>query len=262
MATINANFDSTPLQTANIILMKIEHDTIPARELKRYRVIRGDGEIITDYRFGVKKVTLIGRVQGTDKLDLETRLDALRAALVGYQKIGKTLYVDYLSAVRNYTATCVGISVDRRNGVVNFAEFQAEFISTLPFGFDTAPTTLVSSVVSTTAPIDHAITVGGTSEAQKLIITVTINSFTSTPPNTITVSNLQTLKGISVSRNWTAADVLVIDTANFSVKVNGVEVDYTGAFPDFAPGSRTLRIADDFTTRNITTLATYTKRYF
>ena len=48
MAAKNAIFDSYDLQDANIILTKIEHDTIPARELKRYRIVRGDGELITD----------------------------------------------------------------------------------------------------------------------------------------------------------------------------------------------------------------------
>lgn len=261
MPIINANFNGSNIQNANILLTKIDHDTIPPRELKRYRIIRGDGEIITDNRFGAKRITLIGRIQGTDKLDLETRMDAFRQLLTGFDTISKVLFIDYLSTVRNYTTTCVNLSFDRRNGTVNFAEFQADFISTTPFGYDTTATTLVSSVVSTTEPKDHVMTVGGTAERQKLIITVTVNSFTGTAPNTLTVKNNETNAGISVSRNWTAADVLLIDVANFSCKVNGVEMDYTGTFPDFAPGSRTLRITADFTARNLTTLATQVKRY-
>lgn len=258
---INATFDSTNLQDANVILTQIQHDTIPPAELKRYRIVRGDGEVITDKRFGAKKILLIGRVNGSTRTDLETRLDALRTAVVGYNKVGKQLVIDYKGVSRTYTATCTNISVDRRNGVINFAEFQIEFICTTPFGADTASTTLLTSTAQTTSPNSKAITVGGTAESQKLVITILVNSFTGASINTITLKNNLTNYAISVSRTWVAADSLVVDVANMTVKVNGVEVEYSGAFADYAPGSQTLVYSDDFTARNVNITVASTARY-
>lgn len=261
MAIKNATFDSYDLQDANIILTKIEHDNIPAQELKRYRIVRGDGEIITDKRHGAKRILLIGRVNGSSSDDLESRLDTLREKVVGYNKINKQLVIDYNGTTRVYTAVCTSFSIDRRTGTVNFAEFQIEFVSTTPFGKAPASTNLLTSNSQTTSPNSKAITVAGTAERQKLVITVELNSFTGGAANTITLKNNETNYAISVSRVWTVADVLVVDVENFSVKVNGVEVDYSGAFPDFAPGSRTLVYSDDFSARNVDIVVDSVARY-
>lgn len=261
MNPINAIFDTYDIQNANILLTKIEHDNIPTRDLKRYRIIRGDGEIITDSRFGAKRIVMVGRVQGTSRTDLETRLDELRAKLVGASKVSKVLNIDYLGVTRNYTATCVNVAVDRLHGSVNLAEIQIEFISTLPYGLATSSSTLLTSTSQTTTPNSKAITVGGTAENQKLIITVLLNSFTGASINTITLKNNLTNYAISISRAWVAADSLVVDIANMSVKVNGIEVDYSGAFPDFAPEAQTLVYSDDFTARNVNLTVTSTPRY-
>lgn len=261
MAIKVATFDGYSLQSSNIILTKIEHDNIPAQELKRYRIVRGDGEIITDKRFGAKRILLIGRVNGTSSDDLESRLDTLREKVSGYNKVNKQLVIDYNATTRQYTAVCTSFSIDRRTGTVNFAEFQIEFISTTPFGKAPASSNLLTSPAQTTTPNNKAITVVGTAERQKLIITILLNSFTGTVANTITIKNNETNYAISVSRLWVAADSLVIDVENFSVKVNGVEVDYSGAFPDFAPGSRTLVYSDDFSARNVNITVTTTVRY-
>lgn len=169
--------------------------------------------------------------------------------------------IEYNGTTRNYTATCVNINIDRRNGTINFAEFQIEFISTTPFGKAPSSSNLLTSTAQTTSPNSKAITVAGTAERQKLVITVELNSFTGAVANTITLKNNDTNYAISVSRAWVAADVLEIDVENFSVKVNGTDVDYSGAFPDFAPGSRTLVYSDDFTARNVDIKVSQVARY-
>lgn len=261
MSAKNATFDGYDLQDANIILIKIEHDTIPALELKRYRIVRGDGEIVTDSRYGAKKILLIGRVNGSSSDDLESRLDTLREKLRGYDKINKSLVIDYNASTRVYTAVCTSLTVDRRNGTANFAEFTAEFVSTTPFGLAPASASLHSTNAETTSPKTIALTVGGTAERQKLVITYVLNSFTGDAANTVTFKNNDTDYAISISRAWTAADSLEIDVENFTVKVNGVDVDYSGAFPDFAPGSRNLVITDDFSARNYDIDVDYIARY-
>lgn len=262
MAVKNATFDSYDLQDANIILTKIEHDNIPAQELKRYRIVRGDGEIITDKRFGAKRILLIGRVNGSSSADLESRLDTLREKVIGYNKVNKELVIDYNATTRQYTAVCTAFSVDRRTGTVNFAEFQIEFVSTTPFGKAPASSNLLTSTGQTTSPNNKAITVAGTAEKQKLVITVELNSFTTADDsNTITLENSDTGYAISISRVWTATEILVVDVENFSVTVDGTEVDYSGAFPDFAPGSRTLIYTDDFSARNVDITVDSTVRY-
>jgi hypothetical protein len=79
--------------------------------------------------------------------------------------------------------------------------------------------------------------------------------------NTITIENDTTGQAISVERVWTKTDVLELDVANKTVKVNGTAVDYSGAFPYFAPGTHDLIISSDFSVYKLTVTVDYYKRY-
>lgn len=61
---------------------------------------------------------------------------------------------------------------------------------------------------------------------------------------------------------WMPADVLVIDVANRSVKKNGSEIDFVGAFPEFPIGSaQSFSYSDGFVSRQLTELITYYPLY-
>jgi hypothetical protein len=79
--------------------------------------------------------------------------------------------------------------------------------------------------------------------------------------NTITITNDTTDEAITIDRVWAKTDVLEIDVANKTVKVNSVEVDYSGSFPYFAPGSHNLIISSDFSAYKFTVTVDYYKRF-
>lgn len=108
---------------------------------------------------------------------------------------------------------------------------------------------------------DFPCTVGGTAPRQYPLCTLTINSFTGSTYNTVTISNPVTNSGISVYRAWNAGDVLVVDFLNKTVTVNGTAVDFAGVFAYWSPGSNNIRVTDDFTVRNVNLTATLVNRY-
>lgn len=264
MAAKNIVFDGYDLQSADVIVSKIEHDNIPAKELRRYRLVRADGEIITDSRFGGKRILVIGRLKATSSAFLEYALDDFRAAMAGYGKENKQLLVEYTGGGTNRVynkATCVSISVDRRQGTTNFAEFQLEFISTLPYGESESPAVIENNYPVATSPLTIPVNFGGNAR-QKPVMELTVTSFTGASINTISLKNDTTGVGISISRAFVAGDVIEIDVPNMIVKVNGNEVDYGGAFPDFESNTSTdLIVSDDFTARSMSLDINCTLRY-
>lgn len=79
--------------------------------------------------------------------------------------------------------------------------------------------------------------------------------------NTISIENDTTGEAISITRTWAKSDVIEVDVANKTVKINGIEEDYDGSFPNFSPGTHNLIITDDFSVRTFTVTVDYTKRY-
>lgn len=67
----------------------------------------------------------------------------------------------------------------------------------------------------------------------------------------VSFSNATNGQGILITgQAFAADDVLVIDCDNKIVTLNGTEIDFIGAFPEFPPGEQSFSYADGFTTRN------------
>ena len=78
----------------------------------------------------------------------------------------------------------------------------------------------------------------------------------------VSIANNVTSQTIDITRNWSINDILVIDTFNKTVQVNGADVAFSGAFPIFPPSAATFGYSDGFITRNFTFNVVYAKRYF
>lgn len=87
-------------------------------------------------------------------------------------------------------------------------------------------------------------------------VTVLLNSST-----TLSIGNASTGQTIGITRALAAGDVVVIDCAAKSVQVNGVDVPYTGAFPEFKPGTNYVYYTDGLLTRNFNFSATLVPSY-
>lgn len=87
-------------------------------------------------------------------------------------------------------------------------------------------------------------------------LSITLNAST-----TLSVGNGGNGQQINVTRNWALGDVLVVDTVNRAITVNGNAVAYTGAFPEFPPGAQQLYYADGFISRTFNEVVTYYPMY-
>lgn len=186
---------------------------------------------------------------------LEQSIDSLSAMLQGLEK---DLVLMQGGNARKYTATLGSLKVGDAQG--GYANLEADFVCSDVLGMDTASTSLISLSALTAASRTDSVTFGGTSDYQYPLITITLSAVTG-GTGSITVGNNNTGQQITVTRTWTAGDVLVIDTYNKTVQVNNVSVAFSGAFPTFLVGSGTFYYADTFSTRTYNYTATYIKRY-
>lgn len=250
---INILYDSYNLQANGVTTASLDGYSAPNRELQVENIAGADGGILVEARYRPSTITASGTLQAATQLELETLIQLFKRSL---NKVEKELSITDEGSLVTYIATPSVISVERNRGLTR-ATWQVDFLCSNPFGVTGATTTLLNHTFS--APGFQPIEVDGSYKASPLI-TITINSFTGTGDRTISVQNGKTFAGITLNRTWTAGDEIEIDSLNYSVKVNGSEVDFSGLFPSWETGNGTLYYVDTFTARDVDVLATYKVR--
>ena len=206
--------------------------------------------------FSERLITVrVNIVQSTRAL-LEQALDSLHALL---QTVEGELIVEQGGADRRYYATMSDIQFLQEGG--SYAELNIIFVCSDRFGYATAATTVVSLTGVTAGTRSDQYNWQGSAEWQLPIITLTYTAISGGTDKTVTLGNNANGQTLSVNRDWATSDVLIVNCFNNTVKVNGTDVDFSGAFPEFAPGTGSLAYADDFTTRTFNYNVVYYKRY-
>lgn len=231
-------------------------DEMPEKQINTATLARRHGQKVISAFFSKKTILLEGYIDAPDRAAMEAARDTLMYRLLPQESnldlVQAGLSRTYLVTVQNFAWTHI------EGGK---ALFSIEFLASDPFGKDTSATALSFSNPRTEANYDHAITIGGSFDAE-IVLTVIVTSGTGLTTNkVITITNLATGEAISVTNDWTAGDVLVIDVPNRQVTVNNTVIDYSGVFPLFAPGVQLLRYSDTFTTRSVSLSGSYYKRY-
>lgn len=250
------SFDSNDLQTDNILVSDIT-DTGARLDLSVARLPHANKSLVSFADYKDRVINLRGKIIGSTPDDLESRVDTFRAY---FNTIDGNLDIGHAGSTRRYIATAQSIDITQPGGL-KYANFDVSMLCADPFGRNTTSTSILSATGRTSASYSDNYTFGGTAPIQLPIITITYNTVTG-GSNYAKVGNVETGQTIIVmDTTFVDDDVLVIDCMNRTVTVNGVEVEFEGAFPEFKPGARTIAYADWFTTRNFDISITYYPLY-
>lgn len=172
---------------------------------------------------------------------------AIDTLLTNIQATEADIVVPMSGGVRRYTATYAGMQINKTKG--GFIDATLIFECSDSFGYDTNYTVLMPATNFTAASRTDQYTQLGSAPTQAPFFQVKVTAVTGGTSASITIGNQNTGQAATITRTWSVNDLLQIDCANESVKVNGVDVAFTGAIPKFAPGLQTFTYNDTFTTR-------------
>ena len=258
MAGTSVSFDSNSLQTTWINTSQIRHENMPTKIAIPYIVAHSNGSAIPFSEYSSKVVTLVSTITGTSISDTDSKIDTFKGYFAAELK---NLDIDYAGTTRRYIATCTDIQVDRPDGLTH-ATITTTLLCLFAFGQNVAPTTAVNATARTSATYSDAVTIIGSAPQQLPVATITLVSFTGTGSRTMSFGNNNNGQQLTVTRSsWTAGDVVQIDCVNKVVAVNGLVVDYTGAFIELPPGAQVIGYSDSFTARSINYDVSYYARY-
>lgn len=183
---------------------------------------------------------------------LEQAMDTLYANI---QAVEGSLVVPQSGNVRQYTATYSGTMINNKmpysnSPSSNMADLTLVFQLSDNFGYATNYLTLIPASPANTSGnrSDNVPFIGG-ADGQVPFIE---HKFTALSPNasdTVTVGNGLTAQTIAVTRTFKVGDIFQVDCRNKTVQVNGVDVNFVGAWPEFAPGVIPLTYQDTFISR-------------
>lgn len=257
MAT-TITYDGTNLNDGTtLITSEVEESGSFDRNLPLFNRARRSGAVITDSLYQTKTIRVSGKIIGASVDDLENEIDDFHALFTVQDK---NLDIGYNSGTRRYICTARTVNVTRPVRAATWANFFIDFVST-EYGRDTAVTTLENATAFSSSPTTKSLTIDGNAPEQFLRIELELVSVTAATTNTVTLENDTTGEILTIQRTWAAADTLVVDTDLLDVTVEGTDVAFTGAIPNFAPGSHDLILTADFSAFDFDVTVDHYKRW-
>jgi len=239
--------------TNDIVVKKLEHDSMPIRDFTLQELARRDKAMIVSSQYTPKKIIIEGQIKGDNMDDLEVNIDTFKKSIAG---TSITFAIQYASGTRNYTVALSSFTISRESFHINYVPFTLELTATDPMGYGTSYTKSWDGV--TTSEYDCTFTALG-SVYPEPIITVTIN--TETNMGLLKIKNVTTGDEIQLSMDYTAGDEIVLSMITDSFTVNGTAVDFAGKIPEFVTGENKLTATFTGDARNIDMDLTYQAKY-
>ena len=244
-------------QITGVMITERRLNAAPTIDRVAFDLARAHGMKRAYKRYGARKFSVAGHIITNDRNLAEAARNSLLSTVMNADECD--IITEYAGAERKIVAEIENPIINQLNG--GHTTFDLQFIAYDPFMYDQTETTALTVTNATAQPRTDNITNSGSAPMSPKI-TITIDSLTASGVQDVAVVDPATGLGITVSRTWTAADVLVIDSLNGTVKVNGTDVEYAGTFPIYKPGARQIKYSDTFTARQVDISVTYYARYF
>lgn len=247
-----------PVTQVGINTNTIKHIDPPDSVAELYILANSNDSDVPEEDLPSRKIILAGTIHGSSQADLDDRIDAFK----GYFAVRKkNLDITYgSSGGRRYVMLKMSASSLERQDKALYATFNIE-LTCKPFGTDLTPTNIINQSNRTTASYTASPTIAGNAIYQLPIFTITIDAKTGTGDYIQVSNNLNNQQIIVMGQGLVAGDVVVIDSVNRLVTINGNEVDYHGTFIELTLGANSITYSDGFDTRTVDIVGEYYKRY-
>ena len=241
---------------SGLSILDIKHYIPGQRTLSQFILARMDRRKINSAFFTERHIFIRCCIQATTRAQRDDQFDSLMAIIQGLEK---TLIVPSGSSKRAFTVTYDEITINEDVG--SYIEFTLDFICSDNFGYDLNFTQLISDTGRTLYNYTDSFTIDGSAYWQAPIIKLTFSAITGGANATVKVVNPATGQTCQIMRTWAAGNMLVVDSQNKTVQVNGTDVEFTGAVPEWGLGPGYLQTQDTFTTRTMQNFSYYYRRW-
>lgn len=243
MEEYSVQFNGNELSTVpGVWLYNYTATDLPIRDVKMHKLARRSLSIITSAEYTSKNIPVFMRVCSGDRQDTEATLTAIKGLL---QPQNGELVLMQSGEDFKYTATMNEFNIEWDS---NKAYVTIVFVASTPIA-ESVGTDLLFSFNVTTPSDSAGFTVGGSYVAEP-IISIVVNSVTG-GTGSMSIFNASTNQGITLNETFTAGAQIEINSVDYTVTLNGANIDFEGLFPTFPPGAQRVGYTDTFSTRSV-----------
>lgn len=251
----DVDFNSIP----GLTVLKTDPYRSPRRSTILGDIIHTDKSALTSANYTERYILVRIKINRDTRALLEQSLDALNNII---QQTEKILKLPQSGGFRNYYCTLDSTVDDEDSDGGSFIQRDLIFKCSDRMGYAVSASTLLNVTTPyTSANKSDLLVFGGSALWQQPVFRITYSAISGGTNATVTIGNGGNGQQTSVTRTWTAGDLLEIDSFNKTVKVNGIEVARVGAIPEFNTGNQYWYINDTFTSRSWTGQITNVNRY-
>lgn len=245
-------YDGTSLVSSPFTVRRLTHENADSRVLNLQELARQRGGVLLNAEYKPKIIRIEGTITGTSNTDLEGNIDEFKELIA---RQGKNLDISYENGTRRFIATNRAIRIERDYYHLNYAPYEIEMLIPMGIGYDITTTTASYAGVTDLTYTD-SVTIGGTVDP-KVIITVSVTAASGVTAMFFLANGFK----ITLTQAIAATDVIIFNGETMKVTVNGVEVDYTGMFPNWVVGLNAFYLETTGTSITYDLTLTYTKNY-
>lgn len=220
-------FDGFGLQNANIVTSQINHDDLLGIELNSFKYPRENGGGVLSKFYRGREIKLVMTIKSDTSSNFNTLLDSVKKNL---RKTEGYLDITVNGEIRRIKATCTRFDTRREHYNVTYCTVDVTFTTLEAFFYASSKQSY--NFQGKTGTFSDEITNGGSAESLPVFYHI-FGATTAVTAVTLTAFS----KVLTISNTFAVNDILIIDSENKTVTKNGVDIDYTGSFPVFPPGS-------------------------
>lgn len=231
-------FDWFSLQNANIITSRIDYDNEGTIELNSFNFPKSDGGGVLSKYFRGRTISLECTIKENTAEAFNDLLDTVKKKLRTTEGF---LDIKVNGEIRRIKATLTKFDAGRMHYNITFAKVVIEFTAIEPFFYAKDKQSYEFLGMTGTSSFE----ISNLGSVESLPIFYVIGTAWS---NVSSLAITAFGKTLTVSTTITPWDILIISSEDKTVTKNGAEINYTGFFPIFPPGSNPFTITTVWTT--------------
>ena len=227
----------------------------PNRDVKSFALTQTDKSVTTSAFYSSRPVNIRGIIVATGREDLDTSISELRNILEAKNQTLQLPVFGLQRQLKNVTVSNVAFQ-DTAGG---YTGFDIEFNAADPFFYGTTLLEVLSVINLTSGNKSYPITFSGTAK-QEPIIRYIVDAVGSTTSRIVSLINPALEQTLAINRVWSVGDELIVNCSEKTVKVNGVDVEFTGTILYWSRGAGHINYTDEFSSRQVDLNVSYYKR--